>query len=75
METERGKQPTGVRCAPPSLRAAGRAPPIDLAAAITKKDASQAAEHVAYVKKRHPEVTEIFGDFNEAKPNGSRLWA
>ena len=36
---------------------------IDLAAAITKKDASQAAEQVAYVKKRHPEVTEIFGDF------------
>ena len=23
----------------------------------------QAAEQVAYVKKRHPEVTEIFGDF------------
>ena len=41
------------------------APPetIDLAAAITKKDACQAAEQVAYVKKRHPEVTEIFGDF------------
>ena len=36
---------------------------IDLAAAITKKDASQAAEQVAYVKERHPEVTEIFGDF------------
>ena len=27
------------------------------------KDANQAAEQVAYVKKRHPEVTEIFGDF------------
>ena len=41
------------------------APPetIDLAAAITKKDACQAAEQVAYVKKRHPEVTEIVGDF------------
>ena len=41
------------------------APPetIDLAAAITKKDACQAAEQVAYVKKRHPEVIEIFGDF------------
>ena len=36
---------------------------IDLAAAITMKDANQAAEQVAYVKKRHPEVTEIFGDF------------
>lgn len=36
---------------------------IDLAAAITKKDANQAAEQVAYVTKRHPEVTEIFGDF------------
>ena len=36
---------------------------IDLAAAITKKDACQAAKQVAYVKKRHPEVTEIFGDF------------
>ncbi len=36
---------------------------MNLAAAITMKDASQAAEQVAYVKKRHPEVTEIFGDF------------
>ena len=53
------------------------APPetIDLAAAITKKNVCQAAEQVAYVKKRHPEVTEIFGDFNELKPNGSRPWA
>ena len=33
---------------------------IDLAAAITKKDANQAAEQVAYVKKRHPEVTVDF---------------
>ena len=41
------------------------APPetIDLAAAITKKNVCQAAEQVAYVKKRHPEVTEFFGDF------------
>ena len=41
------------------------APPatIDLAAAITKKNVCQAAEQVAYVKKRHPEVTEHFGDF------------
>ena len=36
---------------------------IDLAAAITMKDANQAAEQVTYVKKRHPEVTEFFGDF------------
>jgi hypothetical protein len=36
---------------------------IDLAAAITMKGANQAAEQVAYVKSRHPEVTEIFGDF------------
>ena len=33
------------------------------AATITMKDANQATEQVAYVKKRHPEVTEIFGDF------------
>ena len=50
------------------------APPetIDLAAAITKKNVCQAAEQVAYVKKRHPEVTEIFGDFKfrgQAKPD------
>ena len=53
------------------------APPetIDLAAAITKKNVCQAAEQVAYVKKRHPELIEIFGDFNVFKPNGSRLWA
>ena len=29
--------------------------------AITKKDACHAAEQVADVKKRHPEVTDIFG--------------
>ena len=27
------------------------------------KYANQATEQVAYVKKRHPEVTDIFGDF------------
>ena len=27
------------------------------------KDANQATEQVAYVKKRHPEVTNKFGDF------------
>ncbi len=27
------------------------------------KDANQAAEQVADVTKRHPEVTEMFGDF------------
>ena len=36
---------------------------IDLAKAITKKDANHAAQDVGYVKDRHPEVTEIFGDF------------
>ena len=49
------------------LRITDEVPPrisvIDLAAAITQKDANQAAEQVAYVKKRHPEVTEILGDF------------
>ena len=50
------------------LRITDEVPPrisvIDLAAAITQKDANQAAEQVAYVKKkRHPEVTEFFGDF------------
>ena len=45
------------------LRITDEVPPrisvIDLAAAITQKDAHQAAEQV----KRHPEVAEIFGDF------------
>ena len=49
------------------LRITDEVPPrisvIDLATAITRKGANQAAEQVAYVKKRHPEVTEIFGDF------------
>ena len=36
---------------------------IDLAAAITKKDANHAAQEVGYVKERHPEVTQILGDF------------
>ena len=48
------------------------APPetIDLAAAITKKNVCQAAEQVAYVKKRHPEVTEFFGDFGDFEFRG-----
>ena len=33
---------------------------IDLTAAITMKNANQAAEQAAYVKKRQSEVTEIF---------------
>ena len=49
------------------IRITNEVPPrisvIDLAAAITMKDANQAAEQVAYVKRRHPEVTDIFGDF------------
>ena len=44
------------------IRTTDEVPPrisvIDLAAAITMKDANQAAEQVAYVKKRHPKVTE-----------------
>ena len=36
---------------------------IDLAAAITKEDANHAAQEVGYVKERHPEVTQILGDF------------
>ena len=35
---------------------------IDLATAITKKDANHAAQDVGYVKDRHPEVTQILGD-------------
>ena len=49
------------------LRITDEVPPrisvIDLATAITMKGANQAAEQVSYVKKRHPEVTEIFGGF------------
>ena len=37
--------------------------PPETIAAITKKNVCPAAEQVAYVKKRHPEVTDIFGDF------------
>ena len=36
---------------------------IDLATAITKKDANHAAQDVGYVTDRHPEVTQILGDF------------
>ena len=54
-------------CAIKRLRITNEKPPrisvIDLAAVITTKDANQVAEQVSYVKKRHPEVTEIFGDF------------
>ena len=46
------------------LRITDEVPPrisvIDLAAAITQKNANQAAEQVAYVKKGHPEVTPNF---------------
>ena len=41
---------------------------IDLAAAITKKDANHAAQDVGYVKDRHPEVTQILGDFKFRGP-------
>ena len=36
---------------------------IDLATAITKKDANHTAQAVGYVKDPHPEVTQISGDF------------
>ena len=49
------------------IRITNEVPPrisvIDLASAITMKDANQATEQVAYVKKRHPEVTDNFGEF------------
>ena len=35
---------------------------IDLATAITKKDANHAAQDVGCVKDRHAEVTQIVGD-------------
>ncbi len=44
---------------------------IDLAAAITMKGVSQAAEQVAYLKSRLPEVTEKFGDFKFRGPGRS----
>ena len=43
---------------------------IDLAAAITEKDANHAAQDVAYVKERHPEVTQIVGDFKFRRQGG-----
>ena len=49
------------------IRTTDEVPPrisvIDLATAITKKDANHAAQDVGYVKDRHPEVTQILGDF------------
>ena len=52
------------------LRITDGAPPrisvIDLVAAITTKDANQAAAQVAYVKKRHLEVTEFLVTSNSA---------
>ena len=49
------------------IRIADEEPPrisvIDLATALTKKDANHAAQDVSYVKDRHPEVTQILGDF------------
>ena len=42
---------------PPRLSA------IDLATAITRKDANHAAQDLGFVKERYPEVTQILGDF------------
>ena len=36
---------------------------IDVVVVITGKDANHAAQDVGYVKDRHPEVTQILGDF------------
>ena len=36
---------------------------IDLATAIKSKDANHAAQDLGFVKERHPEVTQILGDF------------
>ena len=48
---------------------------IDLAAAITKKDANHAAQDVGYVNDCLPEVTPILGDFDSAgKARKRRLW-
>ena len=57
------------------IRIADEVPPrisvIGLASATTMKDANQATEQVAYVKKRHPEVTELFGDFKLRATGGA----
>ena len=49
------------------VRKTDEAPPrisvIDVAVVITGKDANHAAQDVGYVKDRHPEVTQILGDF------------
>ena len=54
-------------CPVKQIRITDEEPPrisaIDLATAITKKDANHAAQDVGYVKDRHPEVTQILGDF------------
>ena len=51
----------------PAKRIRITAPPrisvIDLATAITSKDAHHAAQDLGFVKERHPEVTQILGDF------------
>ena len=48
---------------------------IDLAAAITKKDANHAAQDVGYVRDCLPEVTLILGDFDSVgKARKRPLW-
>ena len=36
---------------------------IDLATAIAKKEANHASQDVGYMTDRHPEITQILGDF------------
>ena len=54
------------------LRITDEVPPrisvVDLATAIAGKDANHAAQGVAYVKERHPEVTQILDDLIQAAP-------
>ena len=46
------------------LRRALRVSVFSLATAITKKDANHAAQDIGFLKERHPDVTQILGDFN-----------
>ena len=52
---------------------------VDLATTITGKDANHAAQDVVYAKERHPEITQILGDFKlrgwgeKQKRSGAKL--
>ena len=53
-----------------NIRKTSEVPPrvsvIDVAAAITGKDANKAAQDIGFIKERHPEVTQNLGDFKFA---------